>query len=128
LTQDDGTLGHEVHTTEHGELGFGLGRRQLRQLVRVALVIGKLNHFVALVVVAENGEARAKLRAKFPDAGIAFSGIHLEVGTIDAFLSHRPYAIGSELLVGTGSFFGNARCRGQLRIFEPDDRSFQRRG
>jgi hypothetical protein len=68
--QDVGALGHEVHAAEHDEVGLGVGRHALGQLVRVAGVVGELDDLVALVVVAEDDEASAERGAGGGDAGV----------------------------------------------------------
>src|SRR5439155_17378224 len=46
-------FGHEVHATEDNVLS-SRARRLLRELVRVAAVIGEADHLIALIVVAQN--------------------------------------------------------------------------
>ena len=58
--QHVGAFGHEVHAAEHDELGVGMRRHLLRELVRVAGVVGELDHFVALIVMAEDHEPAAE--------------------------------------------------------------------
>ena len=55
-----GRLGHEVHATEHDELGVGTLLGEHREPERVAPGVGPAHHLVALVVVAEDEEAVAE--------------------------------------------------------------------
>ena len=61
--QHVGAFRHEVHAAEDDVLGVGL-RGDLRELVAVAGGVGKADHFVALVVVAEDHDGRAQPRAR----------------------------------------------------------------
>ncbi len=54
--QDVGALRHEVHAAKYDELGLGMPRDLLRELVRIARVIGELDDLVALVVMTEDHE------------------------------------------------------------------------
>ena len=54
--QHVGALGHEVHAAEDDELGLGVLADLLRELVRVAGVVGELDDLVALVVMSEDDE------------------------------------------------------------------------
>ena len=47
-------------------------RDVMGELVRIAGVIGELDHFVALIVVAENDEAASELRFGSRNAGVHF--------------------------------------------------------
>ena len=67
LAQHVGALGHEVHAAEDDVLGVGLGG-DLRELVAVAGEVGEADHFVALVVVAEQDGGCAQLRARLGNA------------------------------------------------------------
>ena len=58
--QDVGALGHEVDAAKDDELCFVLGRRGVRELQRVADEVGELDDLVALVVMAEDDDARAE--------------------------------------------------------------------
>ena len=60
--QHIGALGHEVHAAEHNVLGVGFCG-DLGQLVAVAGEVGEADHFVALVVVAEQHGRRPSWRA-----------------------------------------------------------------
>ena len=51
-----GGLGHEVHAAEHDVGRLVVVGRELRELERVADQVGPADHFVALVVVAEDQE------------------------------------------------------------------------
>ena len=62
--QHVGALGHEVHAAEDDELGVGMLADLLRELVRVAGVVGELDHLVALVVMAEDDEPAAERRLR----------------------------------------------------------------
>jgi hypothetical protein len=73
-----------VHTAEHDEVGFRMAAHLLRQLVGIAGVVGELDDFVALVVVAENDDAGAKRRAGRGDARV-----HLLVGEAEIALGKR---------------------------------------
>ena len=60
--QHVGALRHEVHAAEDDELGVGMLADLPRELVRVAGVVGELDHLVALIVMAEDDEASAERR------------------------------------------------------------------
>ena len=68
--QHVGAFGHEVHAAEHDELRFGMLRDLARQAERVADVVGELDHFVALVVMAEDDQPAAERRLRGGDAAI----------------------------------------------------------
>jgi hypothetical protein len=69
-----GALGHEVHAAENNVLGVGFGG-DAGELVAVAGGVGKANHFVALVVVAEQEGGRAEFGARRAmRASIVWSG------------------------------------------------------
>ena len=68
--QDVRALGHEVDAAEDDELGVLVVADALRQLPRVADVVGELDHLVALVVVAEDDEALAEGRPRRRDAAV----------------------------------------------------------
>ena len=51
--QNIGRLGHEVHTAEDNVASPGL-RGQLREPPTVTLIVGKLDHFVALIMVPQH--------------------------------------------------------------------------
>ena len=51
-----GAFRHEVHAAEHDELGFGMFGDLAGQAEGIAGVVGKLDHFVALIVMAENNQ------------------------------------------------------------------------
>jgi hypothetical protein len=57
LAEDIGALGHEVHAAEDDEFSLGGSGGLLGELQGVAAEIGELNHFVALVVVAQDDHA-----------------------------------------------------------------------
>ena len=84
-------LGHEVHATEHDELGVGMLLREHREPERVAPRVGPPHHFVALVVVAEDEEAVAERGLRGADAlrevvGVG-KGVALRQRALDA--QHR---------------------------------------
>ena len=58
--QHVGAFRHEVDAAEHDGLGRALRSGELRQLQRVADRVGELDHFVALVVMAENDQTIAE--------------------------------------------------------------------
>ena len=74
-----GALGHEVHAAEDDVVGLGMGRRAAGELERVAAEVGVLNDLVALVVVAEDGEARPQLRPRRRDAPVHLLFRHAEI-------------------------------------------------
>jgi hypothetical protein len=82
--QHVGAFRHEVHAAEDDELGVRVPGDLLGQLVRVAGVVGELDHFVALVVVPEDHEPAAEL---LPGRGDAL--VHLGVGQADVALRER---------------------------------------
>ena len=76
--QHIGAFRHEVDAAKHDEVGVGMLRHMTRKLVRVAGVIGELDHFVALVVMAQNYQPPAKLRF----CG-GYTRVHLLIGQPD---------------------------------------------
>ena len=64
-----GALGHEMHAAENNVLRFSFGG-DFGELVAVAGEVGEANHFVALVVVAEQDGRGAEVRACLGDAGV----------------------------------------------------------
>ena len=82
--QHVGALGHEVHAAEHDELGFRMLRDLAREAERVADVVGELDHFVALIVMAEDDEPVAERRLRGGDAAI-----ELLVGQTEISLGER---------------------------------------
>ena len=82
--QDVRALRHEVHAAEHDVVGVRMLRDRVGELERVAGVIGELDHFVALVVVAEDDEPIAERRARRCDAQR-----HLLVGQTEIRLRER---------------------------------------
>jgi len=58
--KDVGALRHEVHAAEDDELRFTARRGGPRELEGIAGVVGELDHFVALIVMAENDDAIAE--------------------------------------------------------------------
>ena len=73
--EDVGALGHEVDAAEDDVVGGVLAGGVLRELERVAGVVGELDDLVALVVVAEDDEAVAERGLGGGDADV-----HLGVG------------------------------------------------
>jgi hypothetical protein len=72
--QHVGALGHEVHAAEDDVLRVGLGG-DLGELVAVAGEVGEADHFVALVVVAEQDVVAPSLaRAAAMRASMVWSG------------------------------------------------------
>ena len=59
MRQHVGAFRHEMYAAENNVFRAG-ARGFLRQLVGVAAKIGKADHFIALVMVAQNHRARAK--------------------------------------------------------------------
>ena len=82
--QDVGTLGHEVDAAKHDVVGTGMLRDRAGELERIAGVIGEANHFIALVVVAEDHEAVAER-----GAGGGNAQRHLLVGQPEVGLRQR---------------------------------------
>jgi hypothetical protein len=82
--QDVGALRHEVHAAEDDEFGVGMGADLARQLERVAGVVGELDHFVALVMMAEDDETAAEPRFRRGDARV-----HFVIGETEVFLRER---------------------------------------
>ena len=94
--QHVGALGHEVHAAEHDELGVGMGRHPLRQLVRIADVVGEANDLVALIVMTEDHQPRSERGFGRGDAAI-----HLLVAKADVPLRQRlPLGQVALLVVG----------------------------
>ena len=68
--EDVRALGHEVDAAEDDELGVLVLADALRELPRVAGVVGELDHLVALVVVAEHDETLAERRPRRRDPAV----------------------------------------------------------
>ena len=94
--QHVGALRHEVHAAEDDELGVGMRADLPRELVRVAGVVGELDHFVALVVMPEDDEPAAERRLGGGDARV-----HLLVGQAEVALGQR-LALGDVVLLVFG--------------------------
>ena len=110
--QDVGTLRHEVHAAED-DVFSGVPRRGgLRQLQRVADVVGELDDFVALVVVAEDDEAFAERLL-----GCSDPRVHLVVGQTEVAVGQR-LALADALLLNLRSSLTSIAlpCRLQFRI------------
>ena len=67
--QNIGGLGHEVHAAEDDVASLGL-RGQFGEPPTIALIVGKLNHFVALVVVPQHDTLLAENLAGGANASI----------------------------------------------------------
>ena len=94
--QHVGALRHEVHAAEDDELGVGMLADLARELVGIAGVVGELDHFVALIVMAEDDEPAAERRLRGGDAAV-----HLLVGQAEVALGQR-LALGDVLLLVLG--------------------------
>ena len=70
--EDVGALRHEMHAAEDDELGVGMGGHLTGQLERIAGVVGELDDFVALVVMAEDDGAAAEARFRRGQALVHF--------------------------------------------------------
>ena len=94
--EDVGALGHEVHAAEHDEVGAVLPRGVLRELQRVAGVVGELDDLVALIVMAEDDHAVAERAPRRGDADV-----HLGVGQTEVRIRQRlPLVEPRALVVG----------------------------
>ena len=82
--QHVGALGHEVHTAEDDELGFGVLRHFAREAERIADVIGELDDLVALIVMTKDDETAPEGRLCGCDAAI-----ELVVGQTEIALGER---------------------------------------
>ena len=82
--QHVGAFGHEVHAAEDDEFGFGMLRDLAGQPERVAGVVGELDHFVALIVMAEDDQPGAERRLGRGDAAV-----ELLVGQTEISLGER---------------------------------------
>jgi hypothetical protein len=82
--QDVGALGHEVHAAEDHELGRVPRGCRARELQRVAGEVGELDHFVALIVMAEDDETIAERPLRGGDPRV-----HLVVGETQECLGNR---------------------------------------
>ena len=119
-TEDIGTLRHKVDTAEQGKLGLTLLSGHLAQFIAIALEVGELHDFIALIVVTQNREAGAKLTAELKDLRIALGGRHLEVAGIDLFLSERCLPVVLQAVVCANTLFGGTTGHIHLRLVEPD--------
>ena len=72
--EDAGGLGHEVDAAEDDVAGLGAGCGLLGEEEGIALEVGVLDDFLALVVVAEDGHVGAELLADVVDAPVQFLG------------------------------------------------------
>ena len=82
--QDVGALGHEVDAAEDDELRLAARGDGARELQRVADEVGELDHFVALIVVAEDHEPIAER-----PLGGGDPRVHLVVGQAQVRLRER---------------------------------------
>ena len=78
--QDVGALGHEVHATEHEEIGFGSSARPAGELERVAAQVGVADDLVALVVVTQDHELAAECFLAARMRASSSSSAHLLIG------------------------------------------------
>ena len=62
--QDVGAFGHEVDAAEHDVVGARMVGDGAGELERIAGVVREPDHFIPLIVMAENDEALAKGRAR----------------------------------------------------------------
>ena len=85
-----------MHAAEHDVVGVGPAGDLAREPERVAGVVGELDHFVALIVVAEDDEPVAERRARRGDARV-----HLRVGQAEILLGQR-LPLGDVLLLELG--------------------------
>ena len=69
VAQHVGALGHKMYAAEDDELGRGFGG-DFGELVAVAGGVCEADHFVALVVMAQQDGGRAQLGASLGDARI----------------------------------------------------------
>ena len=65
-----GAFSHEVHATENDELRFGMFGDLAGEAERIAGVVGKLDHFVPLIVMAEDDQAAAQRRLRRHNAPV----------------------------------------------------------
>jgi hypothetical protein len=93
--QHVGALRHEVHAAKHDEFCVGVTADLLSELVGVAGVIRELDHFVALVVMAEDHETTAELCF-----GCGDPAVHLLVSQSEILLGQRLPLADMILLVG----------------------------
>ena len=82
--QHVGALRHEMDAAEDDELGVGVPADLARELEGVAGVVGERDHFVALVVMAEDHEPPAERRLRGRNAAR-----HLLVGEAEVSLGQR---------------------------------------
>ena len=66
--EDVGRFGHEVDAAEGDGPALPVGRGQLGQLVAIAAKVGQGDHFVLLIVVAEDQQPRPHFGPHSPDA------------------------------------------------------------
>ena len=96
--EDVGALGHEVDAAEDDEVGGVLAGGELRELQRVAGVVGELDDLVALVVVAEDDEAVAERGLGGGDADVQLGVRQTEIGLRQrlALAEPRPFVVGQD--------------------------------
>ena len=95
-------LRHEVDAAEHDVVGLVARGGGLRQLQRIADDVGKLDDFVALVMVAENDEARAERGLGLRDARVHFGVRQPQIPLRQRlpFGQARALVVGQELDLG----------------------------
>ena len=72
--EDAGGFGHEVDAAEDDVAGLGAGGGLLGEEEGIALEVGVLDDFLALVVMAEDGDVGAELLADVVDALVQLFG------------------------------------------------------
>jgi hypothetical protein len=77
--QDIRALGHKMHATEDDIVRFGARGGVLRQLERIAAIIGVFDNLIALIVVSQDNQARTQRRFGRCDTPIQFLAVHLRV-------------------------------------------------
>ena len=82
--QHIGALRHEVHAAEDDELGLGVLAYVASELEGVAGIVGEFDHFVALIVMAENNHSATELRLGRGDAAL-----HLLVREAEVLVGQR---------------------------------------
>ena len=107
-------LRHEVDSAEQDDLGIAAGRGLLAQFVAIAAEIRELDHFVALIVMAQHHHPVADLPPQLPDPRDPFIRIHLEVGAIDLVWrsGSAPYLrrVGYAPTVSSGTQLAGFNC------------------
>jgi hypothetical protein len=70
--EDVGAFGHEVDPAEYDEFSLRAAGRLLRQLQRIAPVVGELDHFVPLIMVAQDHHPAVEFPFRRGDPGLHF--------------------------------------------------------